>query len=56
MTRITPDDRDDSNLVDEGDACPTCGERIMDLLLWDDDGRVVCQMCRTAYQPAAQTD
>ncbi len=56
MARITPDDYEDSNLVDESDACPTCGERNKDQLLWDDDGRVVCQVCRTTYQPAAQAE
>ncbi len=34
------------------DACPNCGERDMDLLVWVADGeRVECQRCHTVYRP-----
>ena len=32
-------------------ACPTCGERNMDNLIWIDDDEVTCQTCKTIYQP-----
>jgi len=34
------------------DACPQCGERECDELVWLDDGECVqCQHCKTVYQP-----
>ncbi len=36
------------------DACPQCGERECDELIWLDDERVECQRCRTVYRPGAQ--
>ena len=41
----------DDNHVAAGDACPDCGERDMDLLLWFDDDRVRCMTCGTEYAP-----
>ena len=39
----------DDNLVAAADACPACGEREMDLLVWFDDDRVRCMNCGTEY-------
>ena len=39
----------DDNLVAAKDACPGCGERDMDLLVWFDDDRVRCMNCGTEY-------
>ena len=42
------------NLVAPEDACPLCGERDADRLVWQDaprENRVECQMCGTAYEP-----
>lgn len=39
--------------VAQEDACPNCGERESDELLWLDDERVECQRCRTVYRPGA---
>ena len=39
-------------LVAECFACPTCGERDMDLLEWDADGEILtCRRCKTEYRP-----
>lgn len=43
----------DSNLVSPKDACPTCGERDADRLVWTDDDTVRCAACGTEYQPLA---
>ena len=43
----------DSNLVDPEDACPLCGERNADRLVWRDDEQVECSMCGTVYRPGA---
>ena len=32
------------------DACPNCGERDCDELIWLDDDRIECQRCRTIYR------
>lgn len=37
--------------VQTEDACPNCGERDCDRLVWLDDERVQCQVCQTVYQP-----
>lgn len=37
------------NLVDS--ACPGCGERNADMLIWQDDDTVRCFGCGTVYQP-----
>lgn len=45
------DDLLDGDLVPPGSACPDCGERNMDQLIWIGDDRVACQSCRTVYDP-----
>jgi hypothetical protein len=37
--------------VREKDACPVCGERSMDELIWRDDEYVHCQRCEAFYMP-----
>jgi hypothetical protein len=37
--------------VAETDACPRCGERHQDNLVWQDDGKVKCTNCGTLYEP-----
>jgi len=45
-------DHEPTERVRPEDACPNCGERDMDLLVWDADGeRVECQRCHTVYRP-----
>lgn len=44
---------DNDNHVDPIFACPTCGERDADRLVWIDDDRVECQACGTIYEPGA---
>ena len=47
QTKVTiPDD-----LVSERDACPKCGERNQDSLVWDDSENVTCAICGTVYTP-----
>jgi len=38
------------------DACPNCGEREADELVWIDDEIVQCKQCGTAYRPGDQRD
>jgi hypothetical protein len=39
-------------LVDPRGACPGCGERIIDNLVWQDDGETVrCATCGRKYKP-----
>jgi len=40
----------DANLVRPEDACPRCGERNADLLVWHDD-EVECGNCGALYTP-----
>lgn len=48
---------DRKNFVAREDACPKCGERDSDRLVWIDDGeRVECQQCKTVYQPGGVRD
>lgn len=42
---------DDAHLVSPDAACPVCGERATDRLVWIDDDIVRCTMCRTEYDP-----
>ena len=37
--------------VAEANACPRCGERNQDNLVWQDDGKVKCTKCGTIYEP-----
>ena len=46
----------DDNLVRPDDACPGCGERDADRLVWLDDDRVECQGCKTVYEPGGGRD
>jgi hypothetical protein len=41
-------------LVAETDACPGCGERNADNLVWQDDGAVKCSTCGKQYTPPAK--
>ena len=41
-------------LVAEADACPGCGERNTDKLVWQDDGAVKCSTCSKQYTPPAK--
>ncbi|MCL4198918.1 MAG: hypothetical protein KJZ69_15630 [Phycisphaerales bacterium] len=42
----------DDNLVAIEDACPNCGQRHIDRLIWTDDGEQVrCAGCSTVYTP-----
>lgn len=36
--------------VAQENACPNCGEREMDELVWLDDQRVECQRCHAVYR------
>ncbi len=47
---------DDSNLVDESSACPKCGNRDVDGLVWDEeDGEyVTCMICSMVYGPGGE--
>lgn len=39
-------------LVEQQWACPHCGNRVADDLVWQDDDTVQCQVCGTVYVPA----
>lgn len=40
------------HLVAPAFACPECGERDADLLLWDENGELVeCEVCGCIYDP-----
>ena len=41
----------ETDLVAPRDACPRCGQRDIDLLIWIDDDRVECKTCGTIYNP-----
>jgi DNA-directed RNA polymerase subunit RPC12/RpoP len=41
--------------VAEANACPRCGERNQDNLIWQDDGETVqCTTCGKQYTPPAK--
>ncbi|MBL7140946.1 MAG: hypothetical protein ISS74_08560 [Planctomycetes bacterium] len=42
-----------AELVDAASACPRCGERRQDNLVWQKDGKVKCSNCGMRYEPAA---
>ncbi|MCB9846708.1 MAG: hypothetical protein H6811_12080 [Phycisphaeraceae bacterium] len=50
------DANSNDNFVAPEDACPNCGERNADLLVWLDDERVECQRCKTVYEPGGPRD
>lgn len=37
-------------LVEAKSACPQCGERDSDKLIWTDDGDITCMSCGRVYQ------
>lgn len=41
----------DDDLVDQQHACPLCGERHQDRLVWIDDQRVRCSNCQAEFEP-----
>ena len=41
----------EEELVEVENACPSCGERRIDWLVWIDDESVECQTCKTIYKP-----
>ena len=46
------DNEKNIDLVDVKDACPTCGERHCDELVWINEAtNVECQSCKTVYVP-----
>lgn len=51
-TVLDPSEPDDEELVPIEDACPRCGERHMDKLIWSADGvALTCQQCGQRYIP-----
>ena len=43
---------DENELVGEQAACPVCGNRVMDELVWDKAGELVtCSKCGEVYKP-----
>jgi len=42
------------DLVAEADACPKCGERNVDNLVWQDNGKVKCSTCGKQYTPPSK--
>jgi nitrite reductase/ring-hydroxylating ferredoxin subunit len=42
------------DVVATEDACPHCGERSIDSLVWIDDEIVRCLNCGTRYEPLAR--
>jgi len=44
---------DTASMVDDAFACPDCGEREMDHLVWNDEWDLVeCQTCGARFDPA----
>jgi hypothetical protein len=41
----------ENELVENQFACPKCGNRIMDDLVFIDDDLVLCTHCQTEYNP-----
>ena len=40
-----------SDKVDKINACPKCGEKRIDYLVWVDDVIVKCSICKKTYEP-----
>lgn len=53
---IAPIPQPGDNDVTPESACPTCGERDADQLVWLDDETVRCARCGTEYQPLENHD
>ena len=49
-------DPEQPNLVGLQEACPGCGERDADNLIWLDDEMVECATCGRRYKPGASHD
>lgn len=49
--RLDPPVRDE---VDAAFACPECGERQSDLLVWGDEDLVRCSSCGITFDPAVR--
>lgn len=47
---------EDDGLVPLDCACPNCGQRCMEHLVWLNPGTVQCQVCRTSYEPHADKE
>jgi len=45
------DETIDPDQIEPEDACPVCGERRIDCLVWADDEIVRCTTCGTEYDP-----
>ena len=41
----------ESNFVEEAHACPRCGERDADRLVWQDEELVRCESCGRSCEP-----
>ena len=41
------------SLISEANACPSCGEREVDRLVWEADEDVHCTTCGVIYDPSA---
>lgn len=52
----TPMPDDDDDLVPANLACPMCGERHQDRLVWIDDESVRCANCNAEYEPGKAGD
>jgi hypothetical protein len=46
--------RDFEGRVAEAESCPTCGQDLIDMLVWLDDDTVKCTTCETVYDPMFQ--
>lgn len=55
MQRKESNMENENELVDRQFACPKCGKRIMDDLVWIDDEAVKCTHCQTEYNPLQNT-
>ena len=44
---------ENDNLTSEANACPRCGERDTDNLIWVSDEEVQCYGCGQVYRPGA---
>lgn len=49
--KTTPDLVVQLDLAAERHACPQCGERRIDFLVWIDDEQVKCETCGQTYEP-----
>ena len=46
-----------SEIVDDGEECPRCGEFLMDNLIWaEDSSHVECATCGCRYYPGGEVN